>query len=59
MNQNEKLTELGEKIWAYRKAHGFSKKVSSEIQIEAAKLCDEGPTAYVIGKVLGPPRNMP
>jgi hypothetical protein len=57
MNQNEKLIELGEKIWTHRKAHGFSKKVSPEIQIEAAKLCDEGLTAYAIGKVLGVPRN--
>ena len=57
MNQDEKLLELGEKIWSFRKANGFSKKVPEEIQIEAAKLCDEGLTAYSIGKVLGVPRN--
>lgn len=57
MNHNEKLMELGEKIWTFRKTHGFTKKVSSEIQMEAAKLCDEGLTAYAIGKALGVPRN--
>ncbi len=34
MNQNEKLMEQGEKIWAHRKAHGFSKKVSPEIKLK-------------------------
>ncbi len=57
MEKEQKLIELGEKVWGFRRENGFSKKIPSVLQIEAAKLCHSGFTAYAIGKALGVPRN--
>lgn len=57
MEKDKKLIELGEKVWRFRKEYGFSKKIPSDLQIEAAKLCHSGITAYALGKALGVPRN--
>ena len=39
MNDETKLIEVGSKVWEFRKANGFSKKLSPEIQAEIAQLC--------------------
>ena len=57
MEKEQKLIELGEKVWRFRKENGFSKKIPIVLQTEAAKLCQTGVTAYAIGKALGIPRN--
>lgn len=57
MKERDQLIQLGAKVWEYRKEFGFSKKLSEDIQREAAKLCKSGLTAYSIGKALGVPRN--
>jgi hypothetical protein len=57
MNEQEKLFQLGSRVWEYRKTNGFTKKLSAEIQKEASELCSSGITAYSIGKAIGVPRN--
>jgi len=57
MEKEQKLIELGEKVWRFRRENGLTKKISSELQLEAARLCKSGITAYSIGKALGVPRN--
>jgi hypothetical protein len=57
MKENDQLLALGTKAWEHRREFGLSKKLSEEIQREAATLCHSGVTAYAIGKALGVPRN--
>jgi len=57
MEKEQKLIELGEKVWGFRRKNGLTKKISSELQLEAARLCKSGVTAYSIGKALGVPQN--
>ena len=57
MSDDEKLMELGSRVWEFRKQNGFSKKLPPEIQEEAAILCHSGVPAYSIGKAFGVPRN--
>jgi|GEM_PF-2049586 len=49
--------ELGEKVWRLQRENGLTKKISSDLQLEDATLCESGITAYSIGKALGVPRN--
>lgn len=53
METETKLIEIGSKVWKFRKAHGFSKKLSIEIQTEVANLCQSGVTAYALEKATG------
>ena len=57
MDEETKLIEIGSKVWDFRKANGFSKKLSSEIQLEIANLCAAGTTAYALEKATGVQRN--
>lgn len=57
MEIDSKLIEIGSKVWDYRKANGFSKKLSAEIQMEIARLCQSGITAYALEKATGIQRN--
>lgn len=57
MDEETKLIEIGSRVWEFRKAHGFSKKLSDEIQADIAKLCVSGITAYALEKATGVQRN--
>ena len=57
MEEETKLIEIGSKVWAFRKANGFSKKLSIEIQQEIANLCATGITAYALERATGVQRN--
>jgi len=58
MNDETKLIEIGSKVWEFRKAHGFSKKIPPEIQAEIVQLCQSGTTAYALEKATGIQRNV-
>ncbi len=49
--------DLAIQVFEFRKQNGFSKKLSDEIQNQAARICKSGVTAYAIGKAIGVPRN--
>ena len=53
MDDEKILIEIGSKVWEFRKANGFSKKLPPEIQIEIANLCSAGATAYALEKATG------
>ena len=57
MNQDEKLIDLSLKVIEFRKANGFQKKLSFELQSAIAELCNSGVTAYAIEKAIGIQRN--
>lgn len=55
MTNNNELMELAVQVFEFRKQNGFPKRLSDEIQNQAARLCQSGVTAYAIGKAINVP----